>query len=74
MVEESNGSEMCILSEFFKVSVFLNFWIEFCDIENIIGVKLWFLWLKIQYKWIEIRVFWCDEIEFSWERSNKIKM
>jgi len=28
----------------------------------------------IEMKWFEIGVFWCHEIEFSWERSNKIKM
>jgi len=29
MVEESNGSEMCILGEFVKVSAFLNFYLNF---------------------------------------------
>ena len=34
VVQVSNGSEMCILGEFVKVHVFLNFLFEFCDIER----------------------------------------
>jgi len=69
---------MCILCEFVKVSVFFEFLkMNFVTLKIIKqnGIKFVIFVNRnvIEKSGIEIGMFGCDEIEFSLERSIKIK-
>jgi len=73
VVNESNKSEMCIWNEFIKVDVF-GFNLNFVLLET----QLVQNYDSCDWKWNRNKMnkswnFGCDEIEFFWEWSNKIK-